>query len=423
MRAKGYFKMPAKFIIILILAVIMVMLFGMTINGQSVSDFKFRQLNFLDQYGALRVENSDWGQASFYIFPANDGIVRYLNITASAGNETGWIVRNYPVLPDEFINPGIFVLYFDFKELGVGTGEDVREIKYIAEVTSTLRNSGPVGDMTLASIDKLDIRRFGRLIPGRDNTFEGPGQLVPPYITRAVNKRLLVKSEDVPGVQEGDNECASGATARSLKWLSDNHNLGMPTVEEIQDDLAQPQYMNQGVTDEEMINAKRQYIEDENLPLTVSYWYARNYYPTGLNTPGVPSVNSEDIDMIDFLHQELSRGQDIELNFDWASGGGHSVTLVGVDKVNQTIEYRDDEAQGNDGEGDEGYKEATLIPRGNGEYDFDGAGNYIAAAVVECPKRQVPSLTNYGLIILIVLLIAAGFYVFMKRRKATIMAS
>ena len=356
-------------------------------NAQEVDNFTFEQLNFLDQDGVVKAADSDWGRVSFDIYPADDGVVGYLNISATIEGNTGWIVRNYPVLPDEFIDPGRFALHFDFNELLVSSGTDVNSLAYIDEVTSTIQVSGPVGEMTTAPIHDVDVRRFGSLIPDGDNDYDGPSELVPPYYTSEVDKSQLRKYKGIPSVQEGVNECASGSTARSLKWLSDKHNLGLGSVDAIQDELAQAKYMNKGVTDEEQVKAKKRYIEDKNLPLEVHYWYSKTIYPNGMNTPDIDSANSTQIDLVDFLWDEMGKGQDIEITIKWAEGGGHSVTLVGIDKKNKTLEYRDDANQGDDTLGDVAYNETSLVPLGAGEYGFDSYGDRIKTALVESPRK------------------------------------
>jgi hypothetical protein len=270
--------------------------------------------------------------------------------------------------------------------------------------------------MAPALIEDLDIRRFGSLIPGGDNVYDGPSRLVPPYIVQPVRARDIQKYQGIPAVQEGDGECAAGSTARSLKWLSNQHNLGMGDVDDIQDELAWEQYMNQGVTDEKQVKAKQAYIADMELPLEVHYWYSKTVYPAGMNTPGIPAESSDDIDLIDYLWREMGKGQDIEITIGWGTGGGHSITLVGVDKTNRTMEYRDDEAQGDDLHGDEAIKEANLVPLGNGEYGFDAEPDRIKSAMCESPAA-IPTVSEWGLIVMTLLVLTAGTVLLGRRRR------
>ncbi len=384
-----------------------------------VSNLLFEQMDFYDQNGTLVTPNSDWGQLSFDVTPMFDDVVRYMNISAVAMVDTGWIVRNFPILPGDIIDPGRCALHFDFNELGVSSGTDVSSLQYVMAVSSAIQTSGPIGTMTPTNIYDIDISRFGSYIPGGDYLFEGPSVMVPPYYTSEVDTDSLIKHKDlgmtgVPSVQEDDDECASGSTARSLKWLSNEHNLGLGTAQSIQEELDNPEYMNQGVTDKEQLIAKKKYIDDNNLPLEVHYWYSNSVYPTGVGTPGIPSENNDDddIDLKSWLWRELKKGQDIELTISWFGGGGHSVTLVGLDKKNNKIEYRDDETQGDNTKGDKAVKETALVPLGecvvgpntyitsedmctqvggtwgglNGDYGFDAHNDIIKTGMAESPK-------------------------------------
>jgi hypothetical protein len=393
--------------------------FDLTINGYPGNDYisgiSFQQQDFYDQAGVLVAENSFWGKVSFDIDPPTDGIVRYANITAQSEAD-GWIVRNFPILPSSVINAGRFSLHFDTREIGIDSGTDLSSMDYYLHVGSTVQSSGPVGTMTSTAVGAVDIIQFGRDNAHGDDYFDGPGEISPPYYYSPVDLDSLFKYRDldtngVPPVQEDSNECASGATARSLKWLSNRHGYGQPSAQTIQRILDDPDLMDQGVTDREMLDAKQDYINRNNLPLEVHYWYASSTYPAGID-PDYPGESSDDIDMLDWIWREMKKGQDIEVNISWARGGGHSVTLVGIDKKNMKLEYRDDESQGDDSEGDKEIKETDLVPLGrcqigatvyitsqavcaanggtwlgfNGEYGFDGPHNYVDCCLAESPK-------------------------------------
>jgi hypothetical protein len=383
-----------------------------------ISDIDFEQQDFYDQDGMLVTPNSEWGKVSFEVSPPTDGIVRYLNIKGEYAGTVGWIVRNFPILPSSVINPGRFSLHFDTREVGVEEGTDLPSMGYVYHLGTAVQTSAPVGSMTTAAVYDLSIHQFGRVNAHGLHYFEGPAEISPPYYYYPVDLDSLRKYSDldttgVPPVQEDNSECASGATARSLKWLSNRHGYGLPSAQDIQRVLDNSEHMNQGCTDSQMIVSKQQYIDDNNLPLEVHYWHAKSAYPNGIpGHPTVPGESSDTIDMLDWIWREMEKGQDIEINISWATGGGHSVTLVGIDKKNNKLEYRDDETQGDDTRGDGEIKETDLVPLGrcqvgtdvyitsqvnctawggtwlgfNGEYGFDAAHNYIDCCLAESPK-------------------------------------
>ena len=363
----------------------------------SVGGFSFEQLDFLDEDGTVVVDNSDWGYVSFDIYPASDGVVRYFNISARVGTDSGWIVRNYPILPDTFIGPGRYGLDFDLKEVGVFPGMDADTMWFGFEVSLTLQPTNPgIPCILPAAIDDASIREFGAVLEEGLPEFTGPGILVPPYWTDMVDTDSLRKYtgltdfDEVPSVQEGNNECGAGAMARSLKWLSNENDLGLGSAQGMQDELDNPEYMNAGATGKQMAQAKKKYIEDNNLPLEVHWWNSDDYYDghdSWRDTPGIPSESSGDIDLIDWIWREMGKGQDIEIFIRWDNTNrGHIVVVVGIDKKNKKIEYRDDKAQGDDTSGDTDVPEAELVPLGNGEYGFRAAGNRIISAFAESPK-------------------------------------
>jgi hypothetical protein len=254
--------------------------------------------------------------------------------------------------------------------------------------------------VTSAPVQTADIQRFGGELETGTPDYPGPGELEPAYFEVAVDLdstqkyKGLTEFDKVPSVQEGHNECASGSTARSLKWLGNENDIAMPSAQEIQERLDDADLMDQGATLTQMASAKKQYIEENNLPFEVHYWYSQHTYganPAWHNTPGIPSVSSDSIDLLDWLWHEMQKGQDIEIFFrHGTSAKGHFVTLVGMDKKNRTLEYRDDEKQGDteaqQAKGDKKVKDAKLEPLGDGEYGWEGTTNRIIGAFAESPK-------------------------------------
>jgi len=385
----------------------------MVVTSDDDMDIQITQMHWRDTSGTVVTANSDWGKASYTVNPRTDGVVEYLCISAIHGSDTGWIVRNCPIYPYNFVDTGRFALEFDFNEIGVSSGTNVTSLEIASSVTTDLQVSGPMDDFVTIAVGTTFVQSFGSIYPyGGPGPYEGPQELSPMYYTSVVDTDSLIKYKNMPSVQEGNSECASGSTARSLKWLSDRHGLGLPSVEEIQDSLALAKYMNSGVTDEEQVKAKKKYIDDNGLPLEVHYWYSEFMYPTGMNTPGITAEGSSSISMLDYIWRELKKGQDIEITLQWWQSWGHSITVVGLDKKNGTLEYRDDEDQGDDTSGDSEIKDADLVALGycvvgpdsylttkercedvlggvwqgyNGEYGFRSRLNIIKSVMCESP--------------------------------------
>jgi hypothetical protein len=378
---------------------------------EHAGEFYYEQLDFYDQNGVLVVPNSDWGHVSFHAFTQPSFPVQYMNISAKVGNSTGWIVRNFPILPSEYMAPGRYGLDLDLGLLGISSGVDFDSIHYGVQITSTLQTVDPniPTDIVQPSL-AAPIQSFGGDVQSGSTVYSGPGTLSPAYTMIAVDLdstikyRGLTDYDSVPSVQEGNDECASGSTARSLRWLSNEYGLGLDLAQKIQQRLDDADLMDQGATLEDMANAKKDYINETNVPLEAHYWYSEDLFgahPDWHSTPFVPSVSSASIDLLDWLWQEMKRGQDIEIFIRWDNTStGHYVTLVGMDKINKKLEYRDDENQGDSqaeqSDGDEAVKEADLTSLGSGEYGWKGSTDRIIGAFAESPVSRWYSTGDPG---------------------------
>jgi hypothetical protein len=211
-------------------------------------------------------------------------------------------------------------------------------------------------------------------------------------------------------VQEDDNYCFTGATARSLDWLNRTKNLGANrTAQEMYGDLkglgtSKPND-NHTKAREKWIGLKNTYARSKSSNTIVT----KDWDSGGWLDP-IAGIAESGGNLSDWLTSEWNHGEDIELTYNW-SDGAHIVTLVDFYKQGGKtfVKYRDDEIQGNnnlgDGVGGDAYpavKTAEVYADAGGVWHFGSDANKITWAVSESvPEPQTLVLLSVGLLLLL----------------------
>jgi hypothetical protein len=226
---------------------------------------------------------------------------------------------------------------------------------------------------------------------------EYPGDPTPPPAVPMVGGPVAAPGEmhvniGVPNQEQGRNECAPAAASNSLQWLNVRHGLGMaPNTIDIET-MKQACGWTSGGCPYNWGTLKGQFLDNNNYPITT-----RVFAPNQIGQ--IPAEMDED--------------QDIEMTVT-----GHAVTVVGISQLangNWEIVFQDDLKQG----------QTTGLRIESSTYD-PNQGKFVSGAlssrtlydfVVECPIEPTPSLTQWGLIILLMVMAGIATWVVLKRRK------
>ncbi|MCE9557379.1 MAG: PEP-CTERM sorting domain-containing protein [Armatimonadetes bacterium] len=373
-----------------------------------ISQVSLDQLDWFGPDGSLAAGNSTWGQISLDYSATSTP--QYLNLFLSSGSGSPVLaIQNMPLIQEiELGNQISESVNFDLGTLGFTTGQDVSNLSMGYSLTP-----GPVNaiapTMNPIGVGSRDRRAWDQ-VGESTGVFAGIGTSIG-LVGGFTNGILeLLKARKMDSVQEADNHCFAGATARSLGWLNRqgnfNHNR---TSQQIYDDL-----VTAGVSqpNADGTKAREKWIKKKNdyargmsgNSIATSSWDA------GGNLDPVPGVPEAGGDFKTWLKAQFAQKKDIEIVYNFA-GGGHIVTLVGLYEQNgECIAlYADDEDQGNPNMGDglmgSKIKRTKIIKDGN-TYRWGSNANTITWALSEA----VPEPSSLAAILV------AGV-MFARRRK------
>ncbi|MBN2534869.1 MAG: hypothetical protein JXB88_18455 [Spirochaetales bacterium] len=139
----------------------------------------------------------------------------------------------------------------------------------------------------------------------------------------------IVSSEgSIPAIDEGPNECAPAAIARSIAYMASLNDEPVDSPQDIKDDLADEMgTTSSGTQKNNIIPGKNDYTDSEDLP-----------------------VDSSESTNIDTAINTLNNGGDVEIMISWTGGGGHAAMVVKIVKYadgSASITFVDDASQGN----------------------------------------------------------------------------
>lgn len=334
----------------------------------------------------------------------------FADYAAGPGTQTEWIVRNIPIYiqPDSTVNQS---MTFPLIDSGVLFGDNVDLEIYLTDTAVSVGSLGSPDVATTASVGTSD-----RILvePGK----EGPVTPLTPddpsatgYLPDFLDDDNITDPTDIklnlftPDIAQGPYECAPTSAANSLRWLAETHGFeddipeeNSDLIDELIEDMSTSS--TDGTTDANMVNGKKQFIEDNDLDIEVEF------------RDGNTTINDQEQEKpsYKFIWDALEAGSDIEMGFtfDDAGGGGHWVTLVGG------IHFSDGSYgvyihNPDDGEEKTVYHDLTLRDDGYLEMDGYGRSHFIDIVVTESYVPEPSSLT-------LLALAAAGA---LRRRRRT----
>lgn len=413
--------------ILVALAVLFVGLPTATLS-QTINNFSIGQVSWQGPTGAPLVggTNSGWGTLTVNVTPHATNIF-YVNMSArltGSGNSHSWMVRNLPILPANAQTDANQQVALDLPDLiGFTIGVALGNLDVLLSLDASPQPIQPAGTAFNNTIPQNTIRRAqeSKLNPSNPTAYIGTPSGHKAGGADAVAPTGVIQHKNVPAVQEGDLQCLAGSFARSLKWLEQEYNLanlpGATTGQDIFGTLTGPPHNVSSATTtyEQDVAAKHAHFKTlDNRAITKILDLGNNIGPVTDVTEYVGQ------DLIAFLNSQLPT-EDVELHYDT-----HIVTVTGIYKQGDKtyVKYRDDEMQGDNTKGDAAEKDAELTLIG-GKYHFnrdDGfAGGEVSVAIVESvvdsPVPEIPTLGEWGLILLAILLLGMGSVILVRRQR------
>lgn len=408
--------------------------------GQGIS---FRQVDFT--WPGATTLNSDTVQIDIDVdtLHSSTGIPSgYINVVTSLG----WVVQNLPVL-DDFPYAGIssnFRLY----ESASGAGTDTTSLDAYVELSSEPVTSVPSGSPQTFMVGDVSYNAQG--FGGAVGTGTPPP---PPVGVIDFNVGGVFRICWQPGhqcIETAQNQCLPAAVATSLQWLEDTYasiNIPHPNVMGLGDDGSlvgalelemkrtwRSRRDGDPVSAQEGLSGKLCYLDHNDITLRVKHQGllgGSNYYDCHYLSYGQGTVVTAD-----FIIKELCKGEDVELGFLYASGGGHFVEVVGAGTIlgKPWIAHKSDHDQSDDTKGTD-IIDFTFLEDSDGDGDLNlVSGKAVANVAVVFTQSPIiggglvqPAIVNaeatastyiyivVGTLVLIVV-IAAGFW-YIRRRK------
>ncbi len=399
-------------------------------QGVSIAqvDFTWADAKFLDsQTGQVKVDLAALQAATG--MPSG-----YINILTS----TGWVVQNLPVL-SEFPYP-IISTKFD-----LGASGDITSLFALIDYSPDPVTSFTGSPTTLFPVGttQFNAQGIGPPVTG------GPPN-PPPVGVIAFERGGLMLECWQPGhsnVQTAHNQCAPAAVANSFDWLRLVYGTPIPHphIPGLGDDGSLVGQLDvtmgrtyrgrrdgDGVNGHQILTGKLTYLANSgihNLDIKHQSAGGLNVPPGDFEAAGLTSVRVPGNPSPDWIFQQICKGEDVELVYVW-DGSGHMVEVVGAGYTlgSPFIYYVSDHFQTDDD---------TLDQLGTDIVDFssledtdqppDGRVNLVGEegtpnaelVVSESPRRQTPTLTEWGVIILVALIVFST-YVVLRRRKAVV---
>lgn len=336
----------------------------------NIGQIDFRQLNLELLDGTFELTNL--GEITIPFVPADNG--QWINILAEhPGNDSyAWIARNIYLPSNEWTSyPQSINVQFPLDLLGIGKNETIDEITWGYNVWNDYQLTAPLPTDVIWSTSVVsleDFYRFGRILSDTNqvaavdtNHF---GTIIDSLLTLKDVVYISCNEDDptsLPNIdldkanRDGElNGCGPAAASNSLMWLLKNHNqIDFPNdhrkaFNHLSNLMKRAK--NGTVGDRNFIQAKLDFIEMYNLPITVKYQddalEGDIKSSTGRTKAVCKDAKNTDYPKKDWMINEAKEDEDVEIGCTWP-GGGHWITLNGTYSLgDQTyIFYKDDGKQ------------------------------------------------------------------------------
>jgi hypothetical protein len=317
----------------------------------------FSQVDFTWSNATTLSSNTGQVDVNITALQSSTGISSgYLNIITSLG----WVVQNFPVFSG-FPYASISTRF----QLSTTSGINITSLNAFVDFSSAPVISPPSGSFTTFPVGKTQFngQGFGSLVSAGPVAPPPPG--VVPFILGGL-LRVCVQPGH-PNVQTANEQCAPAAVANSLDWMRITYGIAVPQpnvlglgadgslVGALDVSMARI-FVNRAkgnpVSALQVIDGTLGYLAANGLGgLIVKHQHdgvsggARpgggNYAAHGMISlgNGAPTAN--------FIINEVSKGEDVELGYVWATGGGHFVEVVGAGTILGVpwIAYKSDHEQ------------------------------------------------------------------------------
>ncbi len=353
----------------------------------------------------------------------------FINIVAKdkAGELRRWIVRNLYIPDASWIaSPQSISVRFSLETLGYSPGEAVKvlilsinksttvwaeipaEPKYVEFKVDTLRDDAQ-GDITLIPPNTPKIGVYPSF-----PDFNTGDQIKPVEFRGCRVPNLDLNDLSHPDTKDyaGDlYACGPAAATNSLGWLDSAYkDIQLPGLErEVMEELSKlmKRSSNSGVTIENFIRGKLDFIETHNLPINMKF-QSSFYSDDVISSSGKTLAINENIDNSDayptwdWLVKQMDAGEDVEMMYYWLDGEtwhGHAVVVTGVeegdDGIKKTIKFKHDVWQGAAGGTKQEDESVYIDSHGRMILRFRGA--FIGNVVAESYGDPHPTPVELGL--------------------------
>jgi len=288
----------------------------------------------------------------------------FLNV----GTSLGWVVQNLPV--DATDDPyAEITTQFDLSQTD---GSAVTTESADVEFSSSPVTSFSTGSTQMFSVGDVGYDGSGKGATAVSGTETAPAPGVVSFVGGPAFTFCFQANH--PNIEAADNQCGPASVANSLTWLKTTYGLAIPDnnvqglcdttslvgkLDTLMNRCAGPPTRRAGPTvrDNAFLTGKLQYLANNNLGSKVVVKHqARNDEGVGggdFMAAGLTSHGNGAAPTSSFILSEVCAGEDVELGFIYARGGGHWVEITGAGSILGVpwITYVSDHDQTNDANG------------------------------------------------------------------------
>jgi hypothetical protein len=195
------------------------------------------------------------------------------------------------------------------------------------------------------------------------------------------------------------NACGPASAANSMAWLADVYSTSIQLNESLRDILTElSNYMkrarNEGVTIEQFVQGKLDFIKAKNLPINVKFQSASvggNIHSSDGSTFAHNENGGSSYPTWGWLKAEIDSGEDVEAMYYWWDGEkwkGHAVVITDYEETTggkKTIKYKHDRKQGVSGGTQQEPANIYIDPYGRMIIYNNGVPKTIRNVVAESP--------------------------------------